>query len=252
MLSRRMLFGLGLGRVAEHVEEQFAAADLEPAPPVVPSPPARVPARPPGVPPPGPSWPHKRGAELWAPVSEALPRPPGANVLEVDELDFDLGWLPFEDGEYDAAVSAFAPMFSFDPAASIAELFRIVRPGGLVAFTAWTPAGIVGRLLALAEGHEPSAQPGAVAPLDWGRRERLRAELARHSDDFELRQEGLTLKFASREEALDRLFAALRPLAWAPRAPELRARAAEIAGPDSGPVSLRATYVMAVAERRSA
>jgi SAM-dependent methyltransferase len=257
MLSRRTLFTLGLSRVAERVEEQLEAERLNPTPPAPPSPRAkpRVPPRPPGVPPPRPSWPHKQGAELWAPASEALPRPAGERVLEVDELDFDLAWLPLDDGEFDGAVSAFAPMFSSDGQAAIGELFRVVRPGGFVAFTAWTPAGIVGRLLALAEEHEPSA-PGTRPPMSWGRVDALREALEPYSDEFELRPGGLTLRFTSSDEALDALFGALRPLAWAPRKPELRTRAAEIVAEAAdvypGAVTLRATYVMAVARTRSA
>ncbi len=252
MLSRRTLFTLGLSRVAERVEEQFDAERLNPAPPPAPPPKPRVPARP-RTRTPGPSWPHKQGAELWEPVSQALPRPPGAQVLEVDELDSDLAWLPFDDGVFDAAVSAFAPMFSSDGSAAIDELFRVVAPGGLVAFTAWTPAGIVGRLLRIAEELDPT-RAGAVAPMDWAREDRLRGALERHSDDFELRPGGLTLSFASHDEALARLFGAFRPLAWSPREDELRRHAAQIvaatAGGDAGAVTLRATYVMAVARHR--
>ena len=254
MLSRRALFTLGLSKVARRVGDELDAERLNPAAartaPARRSPP-RIPVRPPGVPPPGPSWPHRRGAELWAPVSQALPRPAGAEVLEVDDLDFDLSWLPLGDGEYDAAVSAFAPMFAADVPAAIEELFRVVREGGLVAFARWTPAGVVGRLLRLAEQHDPPPA-GTLAPMAWSREEELREQLARHSDDFELRPGGLTLAFASQEEALDTLFASLRPLAWAPDVPRLRALAAGIVGGDGGPVKLRATYVTAVARRRSA
>jgi SAM-dependent methyltransferase len=248
MLSRRTLFGLGLSRVAERVEEQFDAQQPAPAP--LPKPPAR-----PLVPPPRPSWPHRRGAELWVPVSQALPRPEGAQVLEVDDLDYDLARLPLPDCAFDAAVSAFAPMFSSDGRAAIAELFRVVRPGGTVAFTAWTQPGVVGRLLARADEHDPPPA-GATPPLDWGGDELLRAELGRHGDDVQLLPAQLLLTFASRDEALQRLFAALRPLAWAPRRPELEERAAtivdELAAGGAGRVELRATYVMAVARRRSA
>lgn len=257
MWSRRTLFTLGLSKVAERVEEQFDAERLNPTPPKAPpSRPAapRVPARP-RVPPPRPSWPHKEGAELWEPVSRALPRPADANVLDVDELDYDLARLPFEDGEFDVVVSAFAQMFSSDGRAAIDELFRIVRPGGCVAFCVWMPAGVVGRLLTLAAEHDPPSTR-VPAPMDWGSEAYLRHELGRHSDDIDLRPGELTMTFGSRDEAVDRLFAAFRPLAWAPRRPELRTLASEIieeqAGEDPGDVALRATYVMAVARRRSA
>jgi SAM-dependent methyltransferase len=248
MLSRRALFGLGLSRVAERIEEQLDEQRLHPSPP---PPKRRVPARPPGVPPPAPSWPHRRGAELWGPVTEALPRPEGAHVLEVDELDSDVAQLALPDEEYDVAVSAFAPMFSSDPAAAIAELFRVVRYGGLVAFCVWTPAGIVGKLLELAEELEPFPGPGG-RPMAWGREERLRSEVERHSDDFELRSLGLTLEFDSAEEALATLTASLRPLAWAPNPEALRRHGREIVGDAEGPVQLRATYLMALARRRPA
>ena len=254
MLSRRTLFTLGLSRVAQRVEEQFDAERANPATAAGPSPAARVPARP-DIPPPRPSWPHKLGADLWAPASQALPRPAGERVLDVDELDFDLARLPFEDGEFDVVVSAFAPMFSSDGRAAIAELFRIARPGGTVAFTIWTPPGIVVELLALAAEQAPPP-PGIPAPLDFSSVEYLRHELGGHSDDIELLPQQLTMTFGSREEAVDRLFAAFRPLAWAPRRPELRRLAAEIIGEpeggEAGPVELCATYVMAVARRRSA
>jgi SAM-dependent methyltransferase len=250
LLSRRALFGLGLSRAAERVEEQFDAQAKEPAPPRPPAAPPYTPPARPDIPPPRPSWPHKRGAELWAPASEALPRPAGERVLEVDELDYDLARLPLADGEFDVAVSAFAPMFSSDGRAAIDELFRVVRPGGTVAFTVWTPPGIVARLLALAAERDPPPA-GVPAPLDWCSEAYLRHELERHSDDVELLAQELTLAFGSRDEALDRLFGALRPLAWARDQLELRAAAAPLAGGDHGPVELRATYVMAVARRRS-
>ena len=251
MLSRRALFGLGLSRAAERVEEQFDAQAREPAaPPRPPAPPAYTPPARPDTPPPRPSWPHRKGAELWAPASQALPRPDGERVLEVDDLDYDLARLPLSDGEFDVAVSAFAPMFSSDGRAAIAELLRVVRPGGTVAFTVWTQPGIVAALLALA-GEQDPPRAGIPAPHDWCSESYLRMELERHSDDVELHPQELLLAFASRDEALDRLFAALRPLAWAPDQAELRAAAAPLIGGDEGPVELRATYVVAVAHRRS-
>jgi SAM-dependent methyltransferase len=255
MFSRRTLFGLGLSRVAERVEEQFDAQSKEPARPAAPPPSGPKPRARPRVPPPRPSWPHKRGAELWLPASQALPRPEGALVLEVDELDYDLARLPLEDGEYDVAVSAFALMFSSDGRLAIDELFRVVRPGGTIAFTVWAADGIVGRLLALAAEQDPPPA-GVPAPLDWCSEGYVRHELERRSDDVELAPQELTMTFDSREQAVDVLLGVFRPLAWAPRQPELRAAAAALVGEatagDEWPVELRATYLVAVARRRSA
>lgn len=45
--------------------------------------------------------------------------------------------LPFEDNQFDAAVSAFMLMFVPEPMEAIAELKRVVRPGGRIAFSVW-------------------------------------------------------------------------------------------------------------------
>lgn len=232
MLSRRALFTFGVARLTEQ---------LEPSVPTRPEPTRRT------------AWPRGEGAQLFAAAARALPRPPDQRVLDADELCADLAALPAEDASYDVAVSAFGPMFSSDGRRAIDELFRVVRPGGTVAFTAWTSLGVVGRLLRLAATHDP-LPPGVPAPLAWGREERLRQELDRHTEAAELRPLELELRFGSCEEAAERLCAALGPLAAAPRKAELQARARalvdELATPSEGGVTLRARYLVAVAERR--
>lgn len=45
--------------------------------------------------------------------------------------------LPFEDGSFDALVCQFGIMFFDDKPAALAEFSRVVRPGGLLAFSVW-------------------------------------------------------------------------------------------------------------------
>jgi SAM-dependent methyltransferase len=49
--------------------------------------------------------------------------------------------LPFEDGRFDAAVMALVIFFVPDPVKGVAEMTRVVRPGGIVATYAWDMAG---------------------------------------------------------------------------------------------------------------
>jgi len=49
--------------------------------------------------------------------------------------------LPFAEGRFDAAVMALVIFFVPDPAKGVAEMARVVRPGGLVAAYAWDILG---------------------------------------------------------------------------------------------------------------
>jgi len=74
---------------------------------------------------------------------------------EVTWLQADMATLPFADATFDRVLSGLAPMFCLRARDGIAELFRVVRPGGTVAFTVGTQSGVVGRLLRLAATHDP-------------------------------------------------------------------------------------------------
>ena len=75
--------------------------------------------------------------------------------------------LPFEDARFDAAVMALVLFFVPEPARGIAEMMRVVRPGGLVAAYVWdVPGGglpIEAVRAALREsGIEAAAPPSAA------------------------------------------------------------------------------------------
>ena len=49
--------------------------------------------------------------------------------------------LPFSDSRFDAAVMALVIFFLPEPAKGVAEMVRVVAPGGIVAAYAWDMAG---------------------------------------------------------------------------------------------------------------
>ncbi|MFJ5265115.1 class I SAM-dependent methyltransferase [Streptomyces sp. NPDC088387] len=80
----------------------------------------------------------------------------------------DAGALPVRDGACDVSVSALTLNFLAQPAAGVAEMARVVRPGGTVAAYVWDYAGgmaFLGRFWDAAVAVDPSA-----AGLDERRR----------------------------------------------------------------------------------
>jgi SAM-dependent methyltransferase len=69
----------------------------------------------------------------------------GAGVEVAFELG-DVEYLPYEDATYDVVVSNFGLIFAPDHANVAAELARVVRPGGKLAFSAWKPNAKLGEL----------------------------------------------------------------------------------------------------------
>jgi SAM-dependent methyltransferase len=109
-------------------------------------------------------------------VERAL-RARGADVEHAAAADA----LPFADDSFDAALSAFGVIYADDRARVLGELFRVVRPGGVVALTCWTRSGFMGTFLALVAKHAWPAD--APDPTVWGRQERLRQDLEPFAGD---------------------------------------------------------------------
>jgi SAM-dependent methyltransferase len=74
--------------------------------------------------------------EVQLAVARVRPGARGAVFLQGDALA-----LPFDRGRFDAAVMALVIFFVPDPAKGVAEMARVVRPGGVVAAYGWDLLG---------------------------------------------------------------------------------------------------------------
>jgi SAM-dependent methyltransferase len=74
-----------------------------------------------------------------AQISFARSRRPGSSIANYQRGDALS--LPFPDNTFDAAAMALVIFFLHDPAKGVAEMVRVVKPGGLVATYAWDVAG---------------------------------------------------------------------------------------------------------------
>lgn len=124
----------------------------------------------------------------------------------------DLERLPFCDHRFDHVVSCFGTTLSVAPGATMAELFRVLRPGGTLTLATWCEAGLIGRALEVGAKHAPPPR-GVEHPPRWGRYETLYRhlmDLARHFDCSELSVE---LELDSAERLWEALALAPGPLA---------------------------------------
>ncbi len=89
-------------------------------------------------------------------------------AVEVDWREGDAEQLPFEAATFDAVVSQFGHMFAPRPEVVVAEMLRVLKPGGTIAFSTWPPELLAGRSFALGARYMP-APPAGIAPLGlWG------------------------------------------------------------------------------------
>jgi SAM-dependent methyltransferase len=105
--------------------------------------------------------------------------------------DLDLQDLPYPDESFDGVRSSFGAALAPRPRRMARELVRVVRPGGVVAITAWVPKGLPGRLDELLERPE-----GVRAPSDWGRQDVMSQRLGPLLEGLELRTRTVQLRFA--------------------------------------------------------
>jgi SAM-dependent methyltransferase len=125
----------------------------------------------------------------------------------------DIGWLvadaqdlPYGDESFDAVLSSFGASYAPRALRTARELVRVVRPGGLVALSAWVPRGLPGRLDELVEDVEPLPD-GVLWPSAWGREAAVRRRLGPLLEDLELRTRTLRMSWASPTRAFEVLTA---------------------------------------------
>jgi SAM-dependent methyltransferase len=93
--------------------------------------------------------------------------------VEVDFAEGDVESLPYADESFDFVVSQFGHIFAPRPEAALAQMLRVLRPGGRIAFSTWPPESFVGRQFALMAQYMPSppaSAPRPAAPAEWGER----------------------------------------------------------------------------------
>jgi SAM-dependent methyltransferase len=87
--------------------------------------------------------------------------------VQVDFREGDVEALPYGDASFDVVLSQFGHMFAPRAEVALAEMLRVLRPGGTIAFSTWPPEHFVGQMFALVAKHVPPPQ-GVSPPPQWG------------------------------------------------------------------------------------
>jgi SAM-dependent methyltransferase len=101
----------------------------------------------------------------------------GMAGVNVDWHEGDAEQLPFGDAEFDVVVSQFAHIFAPRPDVVTAEMLRVLKPGGTIAFSTWPPDQLVGRTMAVGGRYMPPPPPGIGPPTLWGTPDFVRQQL---------------------------------------------------------------------------
>ena len=88
--------------------------------------------------------------------------------VRIDWREGDAENLPFDDGAFDVVLSQFGHIFAPRPEVAIAQMLRVLKPGGIIAFATWPPELFTGRMFMITARYAPPPPPGVAPPPQWG------------------------------------------------------------------------------------
>ncbi len=88
--------------------------------------------------------------------------------LTIDWQEGDVEQLPYEAETFDVVFSQYGHMFAPRPDVAVREMLRVLKRGGVLAFSTWPPELFIGRMFALTARYMPPPPAGVAAPPLWG------------------------------------------------------------------------------------
>lgn len=141
-------------------------------------------------------------SDLTAAMVELGRKRTRAERLEIEWLEADVESLPFDDSRFDVVASVFGAMFAPRPERVASEMFRVARPGGVVAMANYSDGGFLGGFAALMARHSRPSPFKLPSPFEWGDEAELRRRLEPYAGKMEVSRGELSFEFASVEEGL--------------------------------------------------
>lgn len=87
---------------------------------------------------------------------------------KIDFVEADVEEMPFADASFDVVLSQYGHMFAPRPQIAIAEMLRVLKPGGTIAFSTWPPELYTGRMFGIIARYLPPPPAPIASPAQWG------------------------------------------------------------------------------------
>ena len=136
--------------------------------------------------------------------------------LELDWVQGDAEELPFDDESFDVVLSAFGCMFAPRHAVTAGELARVLRPGGRLGITGWTPEGGMGTFFRTVGAYLPPPSPLAEPPTLWGSEPHVAQLFEGSGVELEFRRDVVAFEpFETSEDAVEFITTKFGPMIMA-------------------------------------
>jgi ubiquinone/menaquinone biosynthesis C-methylase UbiE len=156
------------------------------------------------------------GVDLTPELFEAGRREAADAGVTLEWVQGDAEDLPFQDASFDVVLSTFGCMFAPRHAVAAAEIARVLRPGGRLGVTAWTPEGGMGRFFRTVGAYLPPPPPIAQPPALWGSEEHVGELFEGSGIELEFRRETVEpAHFDSTDEAIEYMASRFGPMIMA-------------------------------------
>lgn len=123
--------------------------------------------------------------------------------LDIEWVEGDAEALAFPDASYDVLASVFGAMFAPRPELVARELFRVCRPGGVVAMANYNVDGFLGGMADLFAKYTTPLPFELPSPFEWGDEAVVRRRFEGLASDVDSRLDSLTMSFESVDAGLE-------------------------------------------------
>jgi ubiquinone/menaquinone biosynthesis C-methylase UbiE len=104
--------------------------------------------------------------------------------LDIQFHEGDAENLSFADATFDVVLSQFGHIFAPRPEVATAEMLRVLKPGGTIAFNTWPPQLFVGQMFGLTARYMPPSPIPVPPPSQWGEKSIIMERLGRAIHDI--------------------------------------------------------------------